>query len=132
METYLSKSNKAELDEVMKLRHDLTAAGDDIIEHKGGVFSMEIMNPAKRVICVPPMGEEFGTNRCVVGRGNFSEADYALKVLAIPHYMYKDGKIFQTTDIKKIEGKDSWQVYGYVYFKEQGEYLNPLRKQTML
>jgi hypothetical protein len=132
METYLSKSNKAEIDEVMKLRHDLTKAGDTIIEHLGDEFKMSIMNPAKRVICVPPMNKEFTKTRCVVGRGNYSEADYAMTVLNIPHYMYKNGKIFKTTRIEKIPGKDSWQEYGYVYYEEEGQFLNPLRQNISL
>lgn len=128
MVTYLSKSNKAEINEVMKLNHDLVKLGDTIIEHLGGEFKMSIIDPAQRVICVPPMNTEFTKTRCVVGRGNYSEADYALSVLNIPHYIYKNGKIFKTIRVEKIPGKDSWQEYAYVYYEEEGQFLNPLRQ----
>lgn len=126
MITYLSKSNRANPDDVMMLRHDLMKLNDTVIEHKGGQWDPNIINPCNRVIAVHPADQEFTAERCVMGRGQFSEADLAITVIEIPHFVYHEGMLYPTKRIEKIPGKDSWQAYAYFHLGTP-EKLNPAR-----
>lgn len=128
METYLSKSNRANPDDVMMLRHDLIKLGDTVVEHKGGTYDATIMNNCKRIIACHPADALFTPKMCVMGRGQYSEADYAKQVVEIPISVYHEGKVYPVVSYEKIPGKDSWQEYAYFYLGEP-TYLNQTRNE---
>jgi len=118
---YLSKSKRANMDDLIRVRTDLIKNGYIIKEFTGGVYSDKELKDSDFVILFPPYPFEYNEDSedILVGKGLGSE----LKTAAwnnIPTYLYKNSILHEVhlIDMEVYDVNDWAAKYYYIELPE--------------
>ena len=113
MKVYISKSNQANMDDLISLRTILKKENHEILEFNGGAYDPGLLLKADQLMILPPMENKIknldGKGEVRIGKGNYTEVSRFLEVKENnPVFMFKDGKEYLVTNINRTN--EDWKV----------------------